>query len=121
MVVEGNASKSRVKKLDFMTPEGAEKKGEKKVASSYDGGEDEETDPRLLQLVSKAQARGDPSLVLFLRKAFQVSSRRSLRREKIRNRRTRKKTNSPGIKNIKIIAKPRIVIALHACSARRIW
>ncbi|PHJ21446.1 hypothetical protein CSUI_004712 [Cystoisospora suis] len=68
---EGNASKSRVKKLDFMTPEGAEKKGEKKVSSSYDGGEDQETDPRLLQLVSKAQARGDPSLVLFLRKAFQ--------------------------------------------------
>ncbi|PFH32747.1 hypothetical protein BESB_013590 [Besnoitia besnoiti] len=72
---EGSA-RSRVKKLDFKAPESLEKTAENGAAE--DDPPADETDPRLLQLLNKAQSRGDPSLVLFLRKSFQDTTLREL-------------------------------------------
>lgn len=76
---EGSA-KARVKKLDFKTPESAEARLQSGVAdgSQEDATSSEETDTRLLQLLNKAHARGDPSLALFIKKSFQDPSLREM-------------------------------------------
>ncbi|KFG45288.1 hypothetical protein TGP89_201270 [Toxoplasma gondii p89] len=76
---EGSA-KARVKKLDFKTAESAEAS---RQPGSVDKTQDddvssEETDTRLLQLLNKAQARGDPSLAMFLKKSFRDPSLREM-------------------------------------------
>ncbi|KEP61818.1 UNVERIFIED_CONTAM: hypothetical protein HHA_201270 [Hammondia hammondi] len=76
---EGSA-KARVKKLDFKTAESAEAT---RQPGSVDKTQDddvssEETDTRLLQLLNKAQARGDPSLAMFLKKSFRDPSLREM-------------------------------------------